>query len=191
MASHSVQNADYGPQTGYKMQTENLYCFFVWYVITWHLTTYRASRKCFSAIIFRDYLHYCGIFLACLLITIVLNFFQASFSILIFRASWLAFYQPEFTNLLKVDVDVNGCHYWIFNLRNIREIHLFNRYVFILLTKMRTKTRTFLSTWYIFNVQKCTHTDFPLVSYLSLVFMRNRRIFIGKSQALPSWLAIC
>ena len=35
----------------------------------------------------------------------------------------------EFTNLIKVDVDVNGCHYRIFNLRNIREIHLFNRRV--------------------------------------------------------------
>ena len=39
-------------QTGYKMQTENLYCFFVWYVITCHITTYRASRNRFSAIIF-------------------------------------------------------------------------------------------------------------------------------------------
>ena len=54
----------------------------------------------------------------------------------------------EFTNLIKVvvDVDVNGCHYRIFNLRNIREIHLFNRHVFILLTKMRTKTKTVPST---------------------------------------------
>ena len=58
-----------------------------------------------------------------------------------------------------------GCHYRIFNLRNIREIHLFNRYVFILLTKMRTKTKTVPSTWYIFKVQKCTHTDL-YVSYI-------------------------
>ena len=163
MASYSVQNADYRPQTGYKMQTENLYCFFVWYVITWHLTTYRASRKRFSAIIFHDYLHYCGIFLACLLITIVLNFFKPH---LVFsfcaRVGWRDVF-TEFTNLLKVDVGVNGCHYWIFNLRNIREIHLFNRYRFILLTKMRTKTKTFPSTWYIFNFQKCTHTDFRVV----------------------------
>ena len=85
------------------------------------------------------------------------------------RVGWRDVF-TEFTNLLKVDVDVNGCHYWIFNLRNIREIHLFNRYVFIFLTKMRTKTRTFLSTWYIFNVQKCTHTDFPLVSYIVIGF---------------------
>ena len=29
-------------QSGCKMQTENLKSFFVWYVITCHLTTYRA-----------------------------------------------------------------------------------------------------------------------------------------------------
>ena len=62
----SVKNADCRLQTGYKMQTkykcrlqtENLYCFFVWYEITSHLTTYRASRNRFSAILFHDYLHY-------------------------------------------------------------------------------------------------------------------------------------
>ena len=45
-------------QTRYKMQTENLYCLFVWYVIICHLTTYRVSRNRFSATIFYDYLHY-------------------------------------------------------------------------------------------------------------------------------------
>ena len=62
------------------------------------------------------------------------------------------------------------CHYWIFNTRNIRETidsfargpyyHLFKRYVFILLTKMRTETKTVPSTWYIFNFQGCTHKFF-------------------------------
>ena len=75
------------------------------------------------------------------------------------RASWLA-WCTEFTNLIKLDVDVNWCHYQIFNLRNIREIHLFDRYVFILFTKMRTKIKTVPSNWYNFNVQRCTHTDF-------------------------------
>ena len=55
------------------MQTENLKSFFVWYVITCHLTTYRASRNRFSAISFHDYLHYCGIFLARFFIKIDLN----------------------------------------------------------------------------------------------------------------------
>ena len=57
----------------YKKQTENHKCFFVWYVITCHLTTYRASRNRFSMISFHDYLHYCGILLACFMIKIVLN----------------------------------------------------------------------------------------------------------------------
>ena len=44
----------------------------------------------------------------------------------------------------------------------VRTFHLFNRYVFILLTKMRTDTKTVPSTWYIFNVQGCTHIDFHI-----------------------------
>ena len=67
----SVQNAD---------------CFFVWFVITCHLTSYRASRDRFSAIIFDDYLHYCGMLLACFLIPVVL---KPSYSLLTLRASWL------------------------------------------------------------------------------------------------------
>ena len=55
------------------MQTENLKSFFVWYVITCHLTTYRASRNRFSAISFHDYLHYCGIFLVHFLMKIDRN----------------------------------------------------------------------------------------------------------------------
>ena len=85
-------------QTGYKMQTkykcrlqtENLYFFFVWYEITSHLTTYRASRNRFSAILFHDYLHYCGIFLARFLITIVLNIVSSLHIVfsLCARVSW-------------------------------------------------------------------------------------------------------
>ena len=63
----------YRLQTGYKMQTENLNCFFVWYVITCHLTTYQASRNRFSVIIFHYHLHYRGIFLAHFLISFVFN----------------------------------------------------------------------------------------------------------------------
>ena len=65
------------------------------------------------------------------------------------------------------------CHYRTFNTRNIREtiltalhlvhtFHLFSRYVFTLLTKMWTGTNTVPSTWYIFNVQGCSHTDFHI-----------------------------
>ena len=82
----SVQNADCRLQTGYKMQTQNLYNFFVWYVITCHPTSYRASHNRFSVIIFDDYLYHCRIFLALFLITTVL---KPSYSLLTLRASWL------------------------------------------------------------------------------------------------------
>ena len=70
---YKMQTADCRLQTRYKMQTENLNCFFIGYIITSNLTIYRASLNRFSAIIVHDDLHYCGIFLACFLITIVLD----------------------------------------------------------------------------------------------------------------------
>ena len=71
------------------MQTENLKSFFVWYVITCHLTTYRASRNRFSVISFRDYLLYFGIFLAHYFMKIDRFIFKSSHSFLTLRASWL------------------------------------------------------------------------------------------------------
>ena len=84
-----LQTAECRVHTGYKMQTKNLKCFFVWYVITCHLTTYWALRNRFSAISFHDYLHYCGIFLAHFLMKIDRNInFKPSCSFLTLRASW-------------------------------------------------------------------------------------------------------
>ena len=71
------------------MQTENLKSFFVWYVITCHLITYRASRNRFSVISFRDYLRYFGIFLAHYFMKIDRFIFKSSHSFLTLRASWL------------------------------------------------------------------------------------------------------
>ena len=72
------------------MPTENLKSFFVCYVTTCHLTTYRASRNTFSAISFHDYLHYCGIFLAHFLMKIDRNIISSlQYSLLTLRASWL------------------------------------------------------------------------------------------------------
>ena len=71
------------------MQTENLKSFFVWYVITCHLTTYRTSRNRFSVISFRDYLRYFGIFLAHYFMKIDRFIFKSSHSFLTLRASWL------------------------------------------------------------------------------------------------------
>ena len=47
-------------------------------------------------------------------------------------------------------------------LHVVRTFHLFNQYVFILVTKMRTETKTIPSTSSIFNVQGRTHTDFHI-----------------------------
>ena len=43
---------------------------------------------------------------------------------------------------------------------------------------MQTEIKTVPSTWYILNVQGCTHTDFHVL----LAYIRNRRIFIGKAK---------
>ena len=90
------------------MQTENLKSFFVWYVITCHLATYRASRNRFSAISFHDYLHYGGIFLAHFLIKIDLNIISSLHIVfsLYARVGWCDVC-TDFTNVIKVDVDVD------------------------------------------------------------------------------------
>ena len=68
------------------------------------------------------------------------------------------------------------CHYRIFNTRNIRETidtvardpyyHLFNQYVFILLTKMRTETKTVPSTIHYFHSKSNTFTIDNLISFI-------------------------
>ena len=85
-----VQNADSRLQTGYKMQTENLRSFYVWFTIKCHLTAYRALRNRFSAFSLHDYLHYCGKFLAHFLMKIDRNIISSlQHSLLTLRASWL------------------------------------------------------------------------------------------------------
>ena len=89
------------------MQTENLKSFFVWYAITCHLTTYRASRNRFSAISFHDYLHYCGIFLAHFSMKIDRNIISSLHFVfsLCARVGWCDVC-TDFTNVIKVDVDL-------------------------------------------------------------------------------------
>ena len=90
------------------MQTENLKSFSVWHVITCHVITYRTSRNRFSAINFHDYLHHCGIFLAHFLIKIdldIISSLRMVFS-LCTRVGWCDVC-TGFTNVIKVDVDVN------------------------------------------------------------------------------------
>ena len=67
-----TQNVDKIPNVNCRLQNADWESkeFFVWYVITYNLTTYWSSHNCFSAISFHVYLHYCGIFLAHFLIKI-------------------------------------------------------------------------------------------------------------------------
>ena len=88
------------------MQTEDLKNFFVWCVITCHLTTYQASRNRFFAISFHDYLHYCGIFLARFLIKIDLNIIS-SLHIVFARELVGVMSVQNYTNAIKVAVDLN------------------------------------------------------------------------------------
>ena len=155
------------------MQTENLKSFFVWYVITCHLTTYRASRNRFSAISFHDYLHYCGIFLAHFLMKIDRNIISSlQYSLLTLRASWLVwclyrFYQRNKSRCrFKRDVTIEYLTRVTFEkqltaLQMVRSIIFFKRNVFILLSKMRTETKTVPSTWYIFDVSRSHHINLP------------------------------
>ena len=170
----SIQNADCRPGTKCRLSKKcrlRIYTFFfVWYVMACYLTTYRASRNRFSAIIFHDYLHYnCTV--ARFLITIILHII--SHSILTLRASWLVWCLYRIYQLnkrrcrCKWDASIEYLTRAIFEkqvtaLHVVQMFHLFNRYVFILLKKMRTETKTVPSTWYSFNVQRCTHTDFVI-----------------------------
>ena len=100
-----VQNANCRLGTNCRLR---IYTNFRLIRVNIHLTTYRGSRNCFSAIIFHDYLHYCGIFLARFLIKIILNIissFHIVFS-LCARVGWCDVC-TDFTDLMKVDIDVN------------------------------------------------------------------------------------
>ena len=90
------------------MQTENLKSFFVWYVITCHLTTDLASHNRLSAVSFHYYLHYLGIFLAHFLMKIDRNIISSLHIVfsLCARVGWCDVC-TDFTNVIKVDVYVN------------------------------------------------------------------------------------
>ena len=177
-----IQNVDCRLQSGYKMQTENLKSFFVWYVITCHLTTYRASRNRFSAISFHDYLHYCGIFLAHFLMKIDRNIISSlQYSLLTLRASWLVwclyrFYQRNKSRCrCKWDVTIEYLTRAIFEkhwqLSTWSVVSSFKRYVFILLTKCGPRPKLFLRLD-IFSAL----VDHIMLTYLRKSFIPNNRI---------------
>ena len=126
-----VRNADCALGTKCTLRFHTV--FFVWYVITCQLTTYRASRNRFSTIIFHDYLHCCAIFLARFLITVVHNI-TSNLHIDVFslcaRVGWCDVFR-QITNLMAFGI------------------------LFILLTKMWTETKTIPSF-------RGLHTEFHL-----------------------------
>ena len=63
-------------------------------------------------------------------------------------------------------------------LHVVHTFHLFNRYVFILLTTMRTETKTVPSTSYMFNVQGCTHADFHICAIYCYQLTRGTGEFL-------------
>ena len=77
-------------------------------IIICHLATYRVSCSRFSAIIFHDYFHYCGISLVRFLITNVLNIVSSLHIVFSFcaRVGWCDAW-TEFIKFIKVDVDAD------------------------------------------------------------------------------------
>ena len=169
------------------MQTENLYIFFfVWYMITCHLTTNRASRNHFFTIIFHDYLHYCGIFLATFLIIFLKHNFKPSYSLLALCISWLVWCLYRIYQLNMSPLNIKHVQY----LRNNWQLCMSCVYF---VNKKKCGLRLKLFLWFdIFSTFRGVH---PLVfTYMCLIlllaYMRNWQIFIGKSKALLSQLAI-
>ena len=113
-----LQNVEYRPDTKCKLQTAEWvqnadWEFKVFFrLVCDDMSSYNLPAER-HATLFHDYLHYCIILLARFLIKTVLN-------IICTRIGW-CYVCTDFTNLIKVDVDVNERYYWILNTRNIRE----------------------------------------------------------------------
>ena len=99
-----------------------------------------------------------------------LHNFKPSYSLLTLRASWLVwclyrFYQRNKSRCrFKRDVTIEYLTRVTFEkqltaLQMVRSIIFFKRNVFILLSKMRTETKTVPSTWYIFDVSRSRHIN--------------------------------
>ena len=99
-----------------------------------------------------------------------LHNYKPSYSLLTLRASWLVwclyrFYQRNKSRCrFKRDVTIEYLTRVTFEkqltaLHMVRSIIFFKRNVFILLSKMRTETKTVPSTWYIFDVSRSRHIN--------------------------------
>ena len=141
--------------------------FLVWYVITYHLTTYRASRNLFSAVSFHDYLHYFGIFLEHSLMKIDRNIITSLHIVfsLCTRVGWCDFC-TDFINFMKVDVTIEYQTRATFKkqltaLHVVRDIIFLSGMCLFCWQKCGPRPKLFPSTWYIFDVSRSHQINLP------------------------------
>ena len=166
--------------------------------VTCHLTTYQASRNRFFSIIFHRYLNYCGIFLGRFLVTIVLNIISSLHIVfsLCAQVAWCDVC-TDFTGLINVDVDVDANEMSLYAyltcaiskkqltaLHVARKFHLFNRHVFILLTK-RPRSKLFIPLD-IFSSFRGIYTLFSLCAVYCYWLTRGTSHFY-EERAYPHW----
>ena len=201
-----VQNTDCRLGKKCKLRIYTVFSSDTW--ITYHFITYRESCNRFSAIIFHDYLHYRGVFLARFLIKIVLNIISSPhivFSLCARVSCWDV--GTEFTNLIKVDVDGDVKEMSLLNIRYaqysrnnsvtalhvVRTFHRFNRCVhFVDKNADRDQNCSFDLIY--FKTFRGVHTlIFPYVPYtvIGLVHQEPANFYKGKARRLLPWLAIC
>ena len=146
-------------------------------MITWHLTSYRASCNRFSAISFHDYLHYFGIFLAHLLIKIDRNIISSLHIVfsLCARVGWCDVC-TDFTNVIKVDVNkmslLNISHaQYSTALHVVRIIIFLSGMCLFCWQKCRPRSKLFLRL-YIFS----TLVNQIILTYLRKSFIPDNKI---------------
>ena len=163
------------------MQTKNLKSFYVWYIITCHLTAYRASRNRFSAIRLHDYLHYCGIFLAHFLMKIDRNIISSLHIVFSLCTRVWCLYRFHQHNKNRWKCRCKREYHKVYNMRNIWETidsfprgpyyHLFKRYVFICWQNCGPRPKLFLRL-----DSFSTLVDHIILTYLRKSFIPDNKI---------------
>ena len=148
-------------------------------MITRHLTTNRASRNHFFAIIFHDYLHYCGIFLATFLIIFLKHNFKPSYSLLALCISWLVWCLYRIYQLNMSPLNIKHVQY----LRNNWQLCMSCVY-FVKKKKCGLRLRLFL--WFdIFSTFRGVHPlIFTYVPYIVIGLHEELANFYRKKQSI-------
>ena len=146
-------------------------------MITRHLTTNRASRNHFFAIIFHDYLHCCGIFLATFLIIFLKHNFKPSYSLLALCISWLVWCLYRIYQLNMSPLNIKHVQY----LRNNWQLCMSCVYF---VKKKKCGLRLFL--WFdIFSTFRGVHPlIFTYVPYIVIGLHEELANFYRKKQSI-------